>query len=154
MRGQDTFLNCFKPGEYIDESGYTPALTDHYFLTEPEEFLYTHFPLTTSRTEAGDYSRWQLVTSPISLARFNRRPLLGSEFFTLGCDLITEVGTPILAEDKTEIEIHADEVFFLLQTKCGLSPFFAVSFIQIQVVPCRGGREYHLEQLLSLCHEL
>ena len=40
--------NCFKLGEYSDESGYTPALTDHYFLTEPEEFLYTHFPLTTS----------------------------------------------------------------------------------------------------------
>lgn len=102
--------NCAKLGEYSDESGYTPALTDHYFLTEPAEFLYTHFPLTTSRTETGDYSRWQLVSSPVSLARFNRRPLLGSEFFTLGCDLLTEVGTPILAEDKTEIEIHADEV--------------------------------------------
>ena len=103
-------------GEFSDESGYTPALTDHYFLTEPAEFLYTHFPMTTSRTETGDYSRWQLVSSPISLARFNRRPLLGSEFFTLGCDLLTEVGSPILAEDKTEIEIHSDEVNFWLLT--------------------------------------
>ena len=101
-------------GEFSDESGYTPALTDHYFLTEPSEFLFTHFPLTTSRTETGDYSRWQLVSSPISLARFNKRPLLGSEFFTLGCNLLGEVSNPIVVEDKAEIEIHAAEVMYLM----------------------------------------
>ena len=95
-------------GEWSDETGYTPALTDHYFLTEPSEFLYTHFP-HTNKSEP-EYSKWQLVSSPIPLSEFNKQPHLGSEFFTLGCHLRTNVTTPIKVQHMTEIEIHANEV--------------------------------------------
>ena len=105
LRGQ-TF-----PGEYSSQTGYTPAVTDHYFLTEPAEFLFSHFPATNTRSESGDYSsRWQLVTNTITLAEFNKQPHLSSEFFTLGCNLVSDVSTPIVTEHFTEISIHAAEV--------------------------------------------
>ena len=118
-------------GEYSETTGYTPALTDHYFLTEPSEFLYTHYPSTGSSIEYTYSKDWQLVPTPISLAkcgnffkmtlklcrtnicfiiRFNKMPLLGSEFFTLGCSLQTEVTTPMVSENMIQIPIHADEV--------------------------------------------
>ena len=56
-------------GEYSETTGYTPALTDHYFLTEPSEFLYTHYPSTGSSIEYTYSKDWQLVTTPISLAK-------------------------------------------------------------------------------------
>ena len=97
------------PGEYSSQTGYTPAVTDHYFLTEPAEFLFSHFPAT--RSESGDYSsRWQLVTNTITLAEFNKQPHLSSEFFTLGCNLVSDVSTPIVTEHFTEISIHAAQV--------------------------------------------
>ena len=42
-------------------------------------------------------------------------PLLGSEFFTLGCSLQTEVTTPMVSENMIQIPIHADEVSALVQ---------------------------------------
>ena len=56
-------------GEYSETTGYTPALTDHYFLTEPSEFLYTHYPSTGSSIEYTYSKDWQLVPTPISLAK-------------------------------------------------------------------------------------
>ena len=36
--------NCFSTG-YTDSSGeYVAQLSEHYFLTDPDEFIYTHFP--------------------------------------------------------------------------------------------------------------
>ena len=50
------------------------------------------------------------MTDISSLGRFNKMPLLGSEFFTLGCSLQTEVTTPMVSENMIQIPIHADEV--------------------------------------------
>lgn len=52
---------------------------DFYFLTDPEEFLYTHFP---------DEERWQLLDAPISLEEFEKRVFKTSAFFTMGLRLI------------------------------------------------------------------
>ena len=66
-------------GEYSETTGYTPALTDHYFLTEPSEFLYTHYPSTGSSIEYTYSKDWQLVPTPISLAK------CGNIFLNLCC---------------------------------------------------------------------
>lgn len=52
---------------------------DFYFLTDPEEFIYTHFP---------DEERWQLLEAPISLEEFEKRVFKTSAFFTMGLRLI------------------------------------------------------------------
>jgi len=49
---------------------------DHYFLTDPDEFIYEFFPLSPE---------WQLIkTRPISLAEFEQLPFVRSLFFKYG----------------------------------------------------------------------
>ena len=45
---------------------------DHYFLTDPKEFIYEFFPLQ---------SEWQLLRNPITLAEFEELPFVRSLFF-------------------------------------------------------------------------
>lgn len=52
---------------------------DFYFLTEPREFINSHFP---------DEENWQLLDTPISLEQFERIPLKTSAFYTLGLTLL------------------------------------------------------------------
>jgi len=51
---------------------------DFYFLTDPEEFIDSHFP---------DDEKWQLLDMPIALEEFERRVFKTSAFFTLGLRL-------------------------------------------------------------------
>lgn len=52
---------------------------DFYFLTEPREFINSHFP---------DEENWQLLDTPISLEQFELIPLMTSAFYTLGLTLL------------------------------------------------------------------
>lgn len=48
---------------------------DHYFLTDPKEFIYEFFPLQPE---------WQLLQNPISLGEFEDLPFVRSLFFRYG----------------------------------------------------------------------
>ncbi|XP_065344135.1 hillarin [Cloeon dipterum] len=48
---------------------------DHYFLTDPREFIYEFFPLQ---------QEWQLLKNPISLTDFEELPFVRSLFFRYG----------------------------------------------------------------------
>ncbi|KAL3855587.1 hypothetical protein ACJMK2_014794 [Sinanodonta woodiana] len=48
---------------------------DYYFLTDPEQFIYTHFP---------DVSQWQLLDKSISMIQFRKQACLKQRFFELG----------------------------------------------------------------------
>lgn len=49
---------------------------DHYFLTDPDEFIYEFYPLSPE---------WQLIkTRPITLEEFERLPFVRSLFFKYG----------------------------------------------------------------------
>ena len=51
-----------------------------------------------------------MVSNPISLAKFNSRPVLGSEFFTLGCTLLPKLSLPLESEHIVEFAVHAPEI--------------------------------------------
>jgi len=51
---------------------------DFYFLTEPSEFINSHFP---------DDKTWQLLTTPITMEEFETRPLKTSAFYQFGLTL-------------------------------------------------------------------
>ncbi|KAF7279930.1 hypothetical protein GWI33_006600 [Rhynchophorus ferrugineus] len=48
---------------------------DHYFLTDPKEFIYEFFPLQ---------AEWQLLKNPITLQEFEELPFVRSLFFRYG----------------------------------------------------------------------
>lgn len=56
------------------------AYNDYYFLTDPEQFIYTHFPTD---------EKWQLLARPVTLEEAKRMALLKRNFFSIGMDIIS-----------------------------------------------------------------
>uniref|UniRef100_A0A3Q2QEY6 Kyphoscoliosis peptidase n=1 Tax=Fundulus heteroclitus TaxID=8078 RepID=A0A3Q2QEY6_FUNHE len=63
---------------------------DFYFLTDPEEFIDSHFP---------DEQKWQLLDKPISIEEFEKRVFKTSAFFTMGLRLISPLHYHIITDD-------------------------------------------------------
>ena len=100
-----SFVGVFDPST----NSFTRMLDDHFFLTDPNKFLYSHFPFTSE--EENDYSRWQLLDCPIDLAQFNAKPHLSSMFFNFGLELVDPVpSTPWLIQDSSTMKIQSTQV--------------------------------------------
>ncbi|KAB7505922.1 Hillarin, partial [Armadillidium nasatum] len=65
---------------------------DHYFLTDPKEFIYEFFPLQPE---------WQLLKSPISLQEFEELPFVRSLFFRYGLFFPDEFTKAVMYTDST-----------------------------------------------------
>lgn len=65
---------------------------DHYFLTDPKEFIYEFFPLQTE---------WQMLPCPISLREFEELPFVRSLFFRYGLYFVDEDTQAILRTDSS-----------------------------------------------------
>ncbi|GAA6224864.1 kyphoscoliosis peptidase [Lates japonicus] len=71
---------CWGAGRVdMEHESFVKRFDDFYFLTDPEEFIDSHFP---------DEEKWQLLDSPIPLEEFERRVFKTSAFFTMGLRLI------------------------------------------------------------------
>lgn len=112
-----------KPGHYneiLEE--FTFSLNEHFFLTDPDEMQFSHFPFLQVALEPHflcqvflqgepDYDRWQLVANPISLEEFNMKPHLSPAFFELGMEVVGEVpNTPWIVQDQGVLRIKAWDV--------------------------------------------
>ena len=86
--------------EASSSGSWHPELCDNFFLTDPEEFIYTHFPHNPSDPQ---YFRWQLLLPPLSLAQFISAPHLSSHFFHNGLELVTEVRAPWVVQDSATL---------------------------------------------------
>ncbi|CAM4727383.1 unnamed protein product [Leuciscus chuanchicus] len=67
---------------------------DFYFLTEPSEFINSHFP---------DDETWQLLTTPISMEEFEMRPLKTSAFYQFGLTLTQPTQYKTITDDGEAI---------------------------------------------------
>ena len=65
---------------------------DHYFLTDPKEFIYEFFPLQ---------SEWQLLKEPINLEEFEELPFVRSLFFRYQLAFPTEHMKSVMTTDQT-----------------------------------------------------
>ena len=81
---------------------------EHFFLTDPGELIYTHFPYDEAEK---NYSRWQLLPEPITLEAFNTLPLLNSYFFKYSLKLPYDLPMPIfVTQESVDIKIKATQV--------------------------------------------
>lgn len=64
---------------------------DHYFLTDPREFIYEFFPLQPD---------WQLLKAPITLQDFEELPFVRSLFFRYGL---------YFPDSNTKAVMHTDQ---------------------------------------------
>ncbi|HOT07117.1 MAG: Transglutaminase-like superfamily protein [Methanosaeta sp. PtaB.Bin039] len=89
---------------YVDAGRYIRQFEDFYFLTPPEQFAYTHYPLDSS---------WQLLADPISKQEFEDRAYQKPAFFKAGLRLIRPRNGTILADRNVEVLMAAPADVFL-----------------------------------------
>ena len=70
-------------------------LDDFFFLCDPEDSIYMHFP---------DEQEWQLLHKPISIEDFIRQPVLKSHFFHYGLEFVGDMSS-IIDTDTGLVEI-------------------------------------------------
>ncbi|XP_028826190.1 kyphoscoliosis peptidase [Denticeps clupeoides] len=80
VRGQWCLLDaCWGAGRVdMKAKTFIKNFDDFYFLTEPSEFIDTHFP---------DQSEWQLLDTPLSWEEFDQRAMTSSAFYKMGLSL-------------------------------------------------------------------
>lgn len=81
-----------KPGEKGSVDNLRYEYDDHYFLTDPEQFIYEFFP---------KQKEWQLLRNPISLEQFETLPFVRSLFFKYGLKFADEKQKAVMSTDKT-----------------------------------------------------
>uniref|UniRef100_A0A3B3ZBE3 Transglutaminase-like domain-containing protein n=1 Tax=Periophthalmus magnuspinnatus TaxID=409849 RepID=A0A3B3ZBE3_9GOBI len=97
LSGQWFLLDaCWGAGRVDMENESFVKFDDFYFLTEPEEFIHSHFP---------DEERWQLLDRPISIEEFERKVFKTSAFFTLGLRLMQPHQCHILTDGEANISL-------------------------------------------------
>ncbi|TRZ67518.1 MAG: hypothetical protein D4Q77_02930 [Methanothrix sp.] len=80
---------------HIDEvASFVRQFDDYYFLTPPEEFIYTHLP---------DDPRWQLLERPLSKEEYEDLVYVKPPFFKSDMKVLSHPEGVILTEDKVEI---------------------------------------------------
>ncbi|KAL6105908.1 uncharacterized protein ACO6RY_07324 [Pungitius sinensis] len=82
---------CWGAGRVdVQRESFVKRFDDFYFLTDPAEFIESHFP---------DEEKWQLLDAPIPLEEFERRVFKTSAFFTMGLRLIQPHYFHIVTDD-------------------------------------------------------
>lgn len=71
---------------------YRYEYDDHYFLTDPREFIYEFYPLQ---------EEWQLLKRPITLTEFENLPFVRSLFFRYGLHFADEGYGSVVYTDDT-----------------------------------------------------
>ncbi|XP_035387160.1 kyphoscoliosis peptidase [Electrophorus electricus] len=92
VRGQWGLLDaCWGAGTVdMETKSFIKRFDEFYFLTEPAEFINSHFP---------DDQHWQLLETPLSPEQFELRPLKTSAFYTLGLTLLQPTLYKITTDD-------------------------------------------------------
>lgn len=81
-----------KPGNRSKSDSLRYEYDDHYFLTDPKEFIYEFFPLQ---------HEWQLLKNPITLREFEQLPFVRSLFFRYGLCFPDEDTKAVLVTDSS-----------------------------------------------------
>ncbi|XP_034050718.1 kyphoscoliosis peptidase [Thalassophryne amazonica] len=82
---------CWGAGRVdMEHESFVKRFDDFYFLTDPEQFIESHFP---------DDKKWQLLDMPITLEEFERRVFKTSAFFTMALRLIQPHKFHIVTDD-------------------------------------------------------
>ena len=90
---------------YVSGDGkYVRRFDDHFFMTPPSQFIYSHLP---------EDAQWQLLDKPVSKQEFENWVFLEAEFFNLGLKLGQRNGT-ISADKQINVSIFVPKDVLLM----------------------------------------
>ncbi|XP_076331137.1 hillarin-like [Tachypleus tridentatus] len=81
-----------QPGSGNKDDSLRYEYDDHYFLTDPNEFIYEFFPFQPE---------WQLLKRPVTLQEFEENPFVRSLFFRYRLYLPDETTTAVMRTDTS-----------------------------------------------------
>lgn len=93
-------------GKLEHDGTFTQGLEEHYFLTDPEVMIWSHYPWNETDSS---YNRWQLLDHPITLDEFNEMPKVTPYFFQLSLQIRSRPQNPIVFRVQTEVKIGSHE---------------------------------------------
>lgn len=91
----------------LPESAGIRRTNEHYFLTDPNAFIWSHFPVMVD--DGSDPSLWQLLEKPMSLEEFNALPKVTPAFFEYNMVIRTKQDHPYVFRIQTEVSIGTHE---------------------------------------------
>jgi hypothetical protein len=90
-------------------------LDEHYFLTNPKEFVSAHFPIEAYKENDQRWSSWQLMPKPVTLEEYNSLMKGTSAFFSLNIlssnpfyflDVEEEKSFTLTSSDPLDLKAH------------------------------------------------
>ena len=88
-------------GHVDDNKNFVKEYNDHYFMTDPKEFIYDHFP---------DDSAWQLINPPITMKDFEQLGQFSKHFFQLNMKPLTHSDGVIVCDNgKIHMKFKLDK---------------------------------------------
>ncbi|XP_029644723.1 uncharacterized protein LOC115218879 [Octopus sinensis] len=79
-----------------DEEDFLYSLDEYFFLTNPHQLKFTHFP---------DDPKWQLLEQPVSLEEFENQPHMKPQFFKYELEFISNTTAVINARGELNIRL-------------------------------------------------
>lgn len=100
INGSWYLIDCsWSAGHVSGEGKYVRKFDDHYFMTPPSQFIFSHFP---------EDSRWQLLDKPLTKEEYEDLVYLEADFFNLGL-MIEEKNGILNASNQVDISIYAPQ---------------------------------------------
>jgi len=97
INGRWELLDATWGAGYFDESGrFIREFDDYFFLPDPEDLIYTHFP---------ENSQWQLLAKPVTQESFESMPFLKPAFFHHALQMKSHTQGIIQANDRLTVTL-------------------------------------------------
>jgi len=100
INGSWYLIDCSWGAGYVSGEGkYVRKFDDHYFMTPPSQFIFSHFP---------EEARWQLLDKPLTKEEYEDLVYLDADFFNLGL-MIEERNAILNASNQVNISIYSPQ---------------------------------------------
>ncbi|MDH5716282.1 MAG: hypothetical protein OEZ22_01440 [Spirochaetia bacterium] len=91
---------------YLNErQKFVRRFQEHYFLTDPEKFIYDHLPVEP---------KWQLIEKPVEKTEYANYVYLRPGFFYSGLSILSHSNAVIQAEQKVTISLKLEKDAMLM----------------------------------------
>ena len=105
FKGNWYLIDCTWGAGHIDEDGkFQQKFTDYYFLTNPRDFVTSHFPYLENDLE--ESKKWQLLTQPITVEEFEKTVKLEEMAFGLKVKPVSHPNGKLEITDDIDITLR------------------------------------------------
>ena len=108
IRGNWFLLDSTWGAGHLDTSNqYNATFEEFYFLPDPKQFAYSHFPYMNN--DMAESQKWQLLKNPLSLERFNVLMRIKPNAFRIGVTPKSHLDSVIRFKDEIELSFKQDK---------------------------------------------